>query len=247
MRREFWCALVDFYGHFHLTCSSHVFVKWFEVQLHRQNVCYSALFTEHVLFFSLLLVRLQVFLTEVRTGYSTVTFFVANFDTMRVTACYPFQVMYAVPVTGVSIGAYLIPVYFMSRLRQDDDFRPFGLYACIMYLHTLAWRAIAKLAVFVFPTPGAMAFPLAIIIVISFLTSGYSIHPTQISEVFNWSRWISPTHYAFHQLNHLEFHGIEKIDCQKIPVQVGGLPILTRYEHTHCTVAHRKRLTVQAA
>ena len=140
-----------------------------------------------------------------------------------------FQLLCSIPVTLVSIGAYLIPVYFMTRLRQDDDFRSFGIYIGLMYLHILAWRATAKLLVYALPTPGWTALPLTILAVLSFLTSGYPIHPDQVWRVFKWFEWISPTQWVFQALAQQEFNGIDKFTCQKIPVQVGGLPILTRY------------------
>ncbi|XP_055353320.1 ATP-binding cassette sub-family G member 8-like [Paramacrobiotus metropolitanus] len=137
------------------------------------------------------------------------------------------KLLYSIPVTAISIGSYVVPVYFMSRLRQDEDFRPFFLYVAMLYLHLLTWRIVAKLAVYLFSSPGWTVSFITIFATLSFLTSGYPVHPNQLSPVFKWFDWISPTQYAFSQLAQMEFHGVDKLECQKIPVQIGGLPILT--------------------
>ncbi|GAU93682.1 hypothetical protein RvY_05580-2 [Ramazzottius varieornatus] len=138
------------------------------------------------------------------------------------------KAIYSVPLAAISTAAYVIPVYFMTRLRQDDDFRSFGMYIGITFLHVLACRSLASFLVYVCRSPIAVFIVLTIFAVLSALTCGYPVHLAHLWKVFSWFEWISPTQWAFRLLTRNEFEVIDRLDCQKIPVQVGGLPILTR-------------------
>lgn len=167
----------------------------------------SGLFTRGGTLFFVLLFNALLGMGEVTASFNGRSILAKHksFAMYRPAAVVLAQVLADFPILIAQVSIFLLPIYFMSNLRQSAG-AFFSLWI-ITYVTTLALLGFFRLIGFSFSTFEGASGVSGISIGLLILYTGYLIPVSSMQVWLSWIRWINPLYYGFEAAMINEFQG----------------------------------------
>lgn len=183
----------------------------------------NGLFTRGGCIFFILLFNALLGMTEVTTSFSGRAILAKHksFALYRPSAVVLAQVLADFPILIGQVTAFLLPIYFMSGLKNTA--KAFFTLWIITYVTTLALLGFFRAIGFSFSSFDGASQVSGLAVGLLILYTGYQIPQGSMKPWLSWTKWLNPLYYGFESAMLNEFHDTN-FDCVGQSLVPAGLP-----------------------